>query len=67
MVPQGYLGYLSIWPTGEAQPVVSTLNSFLGTVVSNAAIVPAGSGGAISIYVTDVTDVVIDSNGYFAP
>jgi hypothetical protein len=67
VVPQGYLGYLSIWPTGEAQPVVSTLNSFLGTVVSNAAIVPAGSGGAISIYVTNATDVVIDTNGYFAP
>jgi hypothetical protein len=63
----GYLGYLSIWQTGQSLPVVSTLNSYLGTVVANAAIVPAGSGGAISIYVTDKCDVVLDIDGYFAP
>ena len=67
VVPRGYLGYLSIWPTGQALPNVSTLNSYSGTVVANAAIVPAGSGGAISIYVTDATDVLFDINGYFAP
>src|SRR5207249_7030106 len=32
------LGFLRLWPTGLAQPFVSTLNSFDGTVVSNAAI-----------------------------
>jgi hypothetical protein len=42
-----YLGYLSIWPTGQSLPVVSTLNSYDGRVVANAAIVPAGTGGAI--------------------
>src|SRR6202034_1809577 len=26
-VPHGTLGYLSVWPAGELQPVVSTLNS----------------------------------------
>ena len=31
------------------------------------AIVPAGSGGAISVYATGSTDVIIDVNGYFAP
>jgi hypothetical protein len=35
--------------------------------VANAAIVPAGTNGAISVYVTDPTHVVIDINGYFAP
>ena len=67
VVPQGYLGYLSIWPTGQPLPVVSTLNSYSGAVVANAAIVPAGAGGAISIYVTDPTDVLFDIDGYFAP
>jgi hypothetical protein len=67
VVPQGALGYLSIWPSGEAQPVVSTLNAANGQVVANAAIVPAGGTGAINVYVTNTTDVVIDTNGYFGP
>jgi hypothetical protein len=67
VVPKGYLGYLTIWPTGQAIPAVSTLNSYAGTVVANAAIVPAGSAGAISVFVTDPTDVLFDINGYFAP
>jgi hypothetical protein len=47
--------------------VVSTLNSYGGTVVANAAVVPAGTAGAINIRVTDPTDVLIDIDGYFAP
>jgi len=66
VVPQGPLGYLSIWPTGEDQPVVSTLNSPDGRVKANAAIVPAGAGGAVNVYATDATDVIIDIDGYFA-
>jgi len=67
VVPDGPLSYLSAWPTGSPQPFVSTLNSLDGTVVANAAIVPAGSDGAISIYVTNQTHVILDINGYFAP
>ena len=67
VVPQGPLSYLTTWPAGSAQPLVSTLNSFDGSVVANAALVPAGTGGAINVFVTGRTDVVIDINGYFAP
>ncbi|HLJ49376.1 MAG TPA: BACON domain-containing carbohydrate-binding protein [Bryobacteraceae bacterium] len=67
VVPPGRLTYLSIWPSGQPQPVVSTLNSFDGQVVANAALVPAGTNGAISVYVSDSTHVIIDINGYFAP
>ncbi len=63
----GYLGLLTTWPAGQARPNASTLNSYTGTVVANAAIVPAGTGGAINVYVSDVTDVIFDINGYFAP
>lgn len=66
VVPQGVLGYLSLWPTGATQPVVSTLNAYNGQVVANAAIVPAGGSGSIDVFVTNTTDVVIDTNGYFA-
>jgi len=64
VVPHAGLGYLTVWPTGVAQPVVSTLNSD-GRVKANAAIVPAGTSGAISVYATDTTDLVLDINGYF--
>ena len=65
VVPHGPLSFLSLWPAGQSQPGVSTLNSFGGLVVANAAIVPAGAGGAVSVYVTDTTDVILDIDGYF--
>jgi hypothetical protein len=67
VVPQGSLGYLTTWPAGSPQPVVSTLNAPTGTVTSNAAIVPAGVNGAITVFATNATDLIIDINGYFAP
>ena len=67
VVPQGQLAYLTIWPTGQGQPVVSTLNSLDGRIKADAAIVPAGDQGAVSVYVTNTTNVVLDINGYFAP
>ena len=66
-VPHGTLGYLTAWPSGQAQPLVSTLNALTGAVTANAAIVPAGSGGNVSIFVSNSADVVLDVNGYFAP
>jgi hypothetical protein len=65
--PATPVGYLTVWPTGQGQPVVSTLNDPTGTVEANAAIAPAGSSGSIDVFVTDTTDLVVDINGYFAP
>jgi uncharacterized repeat protein (TIGR03803 family) len=67
VVPQGPLGYLTIWPTGESRPPISTMNSLDGRVKANAAIVEAGYQSAVSVYATNTTDVVIDIDGYFAP
>jgi hypothetical protein len=67
--PQGgdRLGYLEIWPTGQQpQNPVSTLNNPTGTNVANAAIVPAGTGGSITAFPSDDTNLAIDINGYFA-
>lgn len=61
----GPLYYLTVWPTGQSQPGVSTLNSDSGQIVANAAIVPAGTGGAVSVFVTNATDVILDIDGYF--
>ena len=68
VVPMGPLSYLTIWPTGEGPPVVSTLNSPDGRVKANAAIVPAGVlSGLVSVFVTNTTNVILDIDGYFAP
>lgn len=68
VLPKGSrVGYLSVWPAGQTQPQVSTLNDPTGTNVANAAIVPAGNGGAIATYATDDTDLLVDVDGYFAP
>ncbi len=64
-VPHGPLNYLTIWPTGSSQPVVSTLNSYDGRVKANAAVVPAGSNQAVSVFVTNTADVILDISGYF--
>jgi hypothetical protein len=65
----GAVDYVTLWPSGSAQPVVATLDDPQGMIVSNAAIVPAGTPyGGISVYNAGpaTTDVVIDMNGYFA-
>jgi uncharacterized repeat protein (TIGR03803 family) len=66
VVPVGRLSYLTIWPTGEGQPTVSTLNSPDGRTKANAVIIPAGSSsGSVSVFVTNTTNVLLDINGYF--
>ncbi len=65
VVPPARLSYLTLWPHGQPQAEVSTLNSWDGEVVANAAIVPAGAGGAVDVFVSDTTDVILDVNGYF--
>ena len=66
-VPPGPLSYLTIWPAGQSRPLISTLNSPDGRTKANAAMVPAGTSGAVSVYVTNTTDAVIDIDGYFQP
>jgi hypothetical protein len=64
----GAVDYVSLWASGGTQPFVSTLDDVQGAIVSNAAIVPAGTPtGGISVYNSGpaATDVVIDMNGYY--
>ena len=72
VVPQGPLGFLTLWPDGIARPTVSTLNAPTGTVVANAAIAQGGAAspglnGAMNVYMTEPSHVIVDLNGYFAP
>ena len=66
VVPSGSLGYLSLWPDGENQPVVSTLNALDGLITSNMAIVPTNNG-KIDAYASSLTQLILDISSYFAP
>jgi uncharacterized repeat protein (TIGR01451 family) len=66
-VPKTSIAFLTTWPAGQALPLASTLNAPSTAAVANAAIVPAGTNGDVSVFSTHDTDLVIDVNGYFAP
>jgi hypothetical protein len=67
VVPPGLLGFLTLWPQGAAQPLVSTLNALDGAITSNMALVPAGLNGFISAWALNPTHIILDTSGYFAP
>jgi hypothetical protein len=57
-------GFILIYPQGSAQPTVSTLNYVAGQTVANAAVVPLGTGGAITVIAgVSGTDLILDTNG----
>ncbi len=59
-------GYLTVWPTGQPQPVASTTNpNGPGDIRSNLAMIPVGTGGKVSIFSFAQTDVVVDVVGWF--
>jgi hypothetical protein len=60
-------GYLTVWPTGQPQPLASTTNpNGVGDIRSNLAMIPIGDGGKVSIFSFAPTHVVIDVIGYFS-
>jgi hypothetical protein len=59
-------GYLTAWNTGATQPVVATMTWFSASqTLSNSAIVPASTAGAIDVFFAVGTHLTIDINGYF--
>ena len=66
VVPPFPLGYLTLWPDGQEQPSVSTLNAHDGAVTSNMAIVPT-TNGSVDAYAFNQTQLIVDISPYFAP
>jgi hypothetical protein len=61
-------GFLTVWPSGVAQPLASNLNFVAGKTTPNAVVVGVGSGGRISLYNSDGnSQVIVDVAGWFAP
>ena len=60
-------GFIKIYPYGGSAPVVSTLNYVAGQTIANAAVVPLGFAGGVSIVAgVSGTDLIVDTNGYYA-
>lgn len=60
--------YLTVWPTGIAQPGISNLNFATGQTIPNLAVVPLGVDHKIRFATnTGSTDVVVDVAGWFSP
>jgi endosialidase-like protein len=73
IVPPGFVDFVTVGPTPvSTPPTFSTLNGYVcafsasACVISNAAIVPAGTSGSVDVYASQNTNLIIDINGYYA-
>src|ERR1700722_13796124 len=59
--------YLTLWPTGSANPGTSNINPAAGKNTTNVVVVQLGNAGAISIF-NDLgsADIILDYFGYYA-
>jgi hypothetical protein len=65
-------GYLTLWPSGTAQPLVSIINFVAADVLANGAIVPlaaAMSSQEVAVFngSSGQTHLILDVTGYFKP
>ena len=59
-------GYVTVWPSGVARPLASTLNlTGRGQTVPNLSTVPVGADGKVDMFTSGGTDLVADVQGYF--
>lgn len=62
------LGFLTVWPSGVARPLASSLNFSAGQTVPNLVIVPVGADGNVNFYngSTGTLQVIADVSGWFS-
>jgi hypothetical protein len=59
-------GFITAWPSGEAQPTVSNLNYVAGQTVPNLVTVKIGANGRVNLYNSEgYTHLVADVVGYY--
>ena len=60
-------GFLTVWPTGEPQPLASSHDFTPGLTVANLVLAKVGTGGLVSIFNSfGATHVIVDVVGYFS-
>ncbi len=61
-------GFLTLYPSGAAQPTVASTNYDPNSVINNVFTVGlGGSDGKFNIFASSTTHVVVDVTGYYAP
>ena len=61
-------GYITAYPTGAAQPLVSNLNvGHVNETVANLVTVKVGSGGRVSLFTQGGGQLIADVAGYYEP
>ncbi len=58
-------GFVTVYPAGAPVPTASNLNYTAGSTRANSVTVGLGTGGAISIFNSGQSDVIVDVTGYF--
>jgi hypothetical protein len=61
-------GFLTLFPVGSPQPLVSVINYAPGQTRANNAVAPLGPSGALNVFVGQATGdvhVIVDVTGYF--
>jgi uncharacterized protein YkwD len=59
-------GFVTVFPCGASRPNTSNLNFAAGATVANAVTTRVGDRGAVCIYNSAPTHVIVDVGGYFA-
>jgi len=59
-------GYATVYPSDATQPLASNLNFVGGQVVPNLVTARLGADGAVKVFTTTATDVIIDVVGWYA-
>ena len=58
-------GFVTVWPTDKSMPQASSLNPMGNDVRANLVIVPLSAGGAVSLFASSATNVLVDVAGWF--
>ncbi|MEO8266556.1 MAG: hypothetical protein ABI706_13735 [Ilumatobacteraceae bacterium] len=67
-VPSGINGFLTVYPSDAARPLVSSINPVTGEgVKANAGIVGLSATGTITVFTLSTADALLDITGYFQP
>ena len=58
-------GFATVFPCGAPIPTASSINFVAGSTVANLAVSKLGDGGAVCIFTSESTHLVVDVAGYF--
>ena len=59
-------GFLTVWPADEQRPLISNVNYAAGQTVPNLVTVALSLEGAIAVFSSAQSDVVVDIEGYYS-